>query len=116
MELKIENLVIKNLPLSDVTRLQKLSEDSKEYIKLIEGRAPRLNDAENLLKALPEGKSIKDKFVLGIYDRDALIGVIDLIKDYPEEKIWFIGLLLLSPEYRGKGLGSKIYAQLKHEL
>ncbi len=108
--------MIKSFPSNDVGNLQKLFEDSKDYTKLIEGRLPQPNDAKDLLEALPSGKELKDKFVLGIYESDKLVGVIDLIKDYPEENIWFIGLFLLSPEYRGRGLGNKIYLKLKDDL
>jgi ribosomal protein S18 acetylase RimI-like enzyme len=116
MEFQFENLTIKNLPLDDIENLQKLFEGSKDYSMLIEGRLPRPNDAQDLLRALPDGKSLKDKFVLGVYKENILAGAIDLIKDYPEQDIWFIGLLLLSPEYRNKGLGSKIYRKLREEL
>lgn len=116
MEFQVENLTIKNLPLDDVPNLQKLFEESKDYSKLIEGRLPRPNDAQDLLLALPDGKSLKDKFVLGVYEEDILVGVIDLVKDYPEQNMWFIGLLLLSPQYRNKGFGSKIYCKLREEL
>ena len=29
----------------------------------------------------------------------------DLVDGYPSERIWFIGLLLVHPDFRGKGLG-----------
>ncbi len=34
--------------------------------------------------------------------------VIDAISDYPEAGTWVLGLLLVAPEHRGKGLGREI--------
>lgn len=116
MKFQVDTISIEIFPLNNTYELQKLFEDSKDYIELIEGRLPQADEAADLLQTLPPGKTLKDKFVLGVYEKDLLIGVIDLIKDYPEENIWFIGLLLLSPEYRNKGLGHKIYNKLKNEL
>ncbi len=30
-------------------------------------------------------------------------------KYYPNRQIWWIGLMMLAPQYRGKGLGTKLY-------
>jgi GNAT superfamily N-acetyltransferase len=35
----------------------------------------------------------------------------DLILDYPEKKIAFVGLFMMNLEYQGKGIGSKIIAE-----
>jgi GNAT superfamily N-acetyltransferase len=38
-----------------------------------------------------------------------LIGLIDAVEGYPDEGAWWLGLMLIDPEYRGKGLGHKLY-------
>jgi GNAT superfamily N-acetyltransferase len=44
--------------------------------------------------------------VIGIFDRmGAQAGVLDGMRHYPEENIWWIGLLLLAPETRNQGVG-----------
>ena len=38
-----------------------------------------------------------------------LIGLADIIRDYPGVGDWWLGLLLIDPDYRGKGLGRQVY-------
>ena len=73
----------------------------------------QLCEAENgsvsgILNACPPSKDIhKDKFVLGLYDGHTLIGLVDILRDYPQNGVWTIGYLLIHPKYRCQGLGSK---------
>lgn len=70
-----------------------------------------------ILNACPPSKNIhKDKFVLGLYDESALIGLVDILRDYPEKEIWTIGYLLIHPKYRSHGLGSKFIKDLERAL
>ncbi|MES2437395.1 MAG: GNAT family N-acetyltransferase [Patescibacteria group bacterium] len=116
MKFTIDTISIDPILLQDIGSLQNLAEKSKDYIELVEGRPLRESDAGDMLLSLPDGKQMEDKYVLAIREGEAFIGVIDVIKDYPKANIWFIGLLLLDPEYRNKGLGRKIYTGLKAEL
>ena len=50
----------------------------------------------------------KDKILLGLYDGNTLIGLIDIIKIYPEECTWTIGYLLIHPSCRNKSIGSNL--------
>lgn len=38
-----------------------------------------------------------------------IIGVLDVIRDYPASGGWFVGLFLIDPMYRQQGLGRKMY-------
>jgi ribosomal protein S18 acetylase RimI-like enzyme len=52
---------------------------------------------------------LRDKFLYGFLDRDdAIIGVLEGLRDYPDDAVWWVGLLLLAPEARGYGVGRKI--------
>ena len=60
--------------------------------------------------ALPQGKTLEDKFAFGVYDdRVRLVGYLDLIRDSPQPAAWCLGLLMLEPEERASGLGGRIY-------
>jgi len=37
-----------------------------------------------------------------------IVGVLEGIRHYPDETTWWIGLLMLAPEVRGRGLGRKL--------
>ncbi len=53
----------------------------------------------------PPGFPIEGKYVLGLKSGDELIGVVDILRGYPAAAVWWIGLLLLAPEWRRAGLG-----------
>ena len=82
-----------------------------DFFQLCEGED---GSAITILHACPSLKDIyKDKFVLGLYNNTLLIGVIDILCDYPENGILTIGYLLIHPDYRNRGIGSKFITDLK---
>ena len=60
------------------------------------------------LSALPPGKQAADKFYLGFFAGDRLAAVMDLILDYPERGIAFLGFFMMEPSLQGCGAGSAI--------
>lgn len=60
------------------------------------------------MQALPPGKCCEDKFYIGFYDDGHLVAVMDLIRNFPEKGIAFIGLFMVDSKYQGKGIGSAI--------
>ncbi len=102
--------LIKELHREDEKELQIFNEKCSDYYMNIEGRQSLKAIGHELLNELPPNKSLSDKFVFGVYKgENDLIALIDIIKDYKLEKEWTIGLLLLDPSERDKGLGSKIH-------
>ena len=82
----------------------------EEYVRSSEGRAPGSAQVEDLLCELPPGRTHADKHVLGIRASDRrLVGVLDVVRDYPGPGEWYLGLLLLLPGERGSGLGERAY-------
>ena len=73
------------------------------------GLPPGLSMAQDLARALPPGKEYDDKFLIGIFaGPQELIGVLDVIRDYPTHSEWWLGVLMLDPARRGKGLGESV--------
>ena len=66
---------------------------------------------EDDMRALPPGKDYKDKYYIGFFENKALVAVMDLILDYPERNIAFIGFFMMDMKYQNKGLGSKIVTE-----
>ena len=60
------------------------------------------------LNALPPNKEMKDKYFLGFYKGDSLAAVMDLIVDFPEEKVAYIGFFMVEMELQGQGLGTEV--------
>lgn len=85
-----------------------------DFFQLCEGEN---GSWKGILNACPSSKNIhRDKFILGIYDKHKLIGLLDIIRDYPEAGTWTIGYLLIDPKYRNQGLGSKFIKDLETSL
>jgi RimJ/RimL family protein N-acetyltransferase len=63
------------------------------------------------MRALPPNKEYQDKYYVGYFANKTLVSVMDLILDYPENKIAFVGLFMMNLEYQGKGIGSKIIVE-----
>lgn len=66
------------------------------------GQEPSVRE---LLDEKPPGPCEKE--VLGVFDPE-LVGVVDLLHGYPTPDTCFIGLLVLRPELRGRGLGRRV--------
>lgn len=92
--------------------VEELCNKCSDYFMLSGGALPSKDDGSALFTDLPPNKSLEDKFLFGVYKFNKLIGIIDIIKDFPAISEWTIGLLLIEPEERGKGLGIMIHDAL----
>jgi len=79
----------------DETDVQDLCVRCSDFFELSEGRPPEKDAGKNLLFDLPPGKTMKDKFVFGVYKKNVLIAIIDIVKDYKATGEWIIGLFML---------------------
>ena len=77
-----------------------------EFFELIGGEVP--SETDDYFKDLPPGKTYDEKHLIGVFDQKKLVAAIDIVEDYPKDKEWIIGLLVIHPDYRRMGLGSKI--------
>lgn len=94
----------------DEEKLQKMLGKCDDFFQLIFSRNAKESEAKETLTELPKDKNYEDKFVIGIFDINLeIIGVIDIIRDYPEKNIWFLGLMIFCPEVRNNGLGKKVF-------
>lgn len=90
----------------DINQIQDFLNLFDDFFLLCEGEK---GSAKSLLAVCPPDKDLlTDKIVIGFYAEDVLIGIVDLIKNYPEEGIWTIGYLLIHPAYRNQKIGSYI--------
>lgn len=93
--------------------IQALFQRCGEFLKLTTGHPAGPDEAERLFADVPPGRSEADKHVWGIRDAEgALVGVVDVLRGYPRDDVWFLGLLLLDPDRRGQGLGAWALAEV----
>lgn len=94
--------------------LQDFYQGCADYFELVTGQPPGPDEAAELLRSLPRGKSQEDKFVVGLFDAPGhLVGVLDVIRDYPRPGEWYLGLLMFGPSWRSRGLGERVYRRLE---
>ena len=99
----------------DQGKLQTLLEKCADYSLLVAGFPPKPSAAVSLLADYPPGKTLADKFVIGFStEQYRLFGVLDAVRDYPRQGDWWLGLLLLDPAQRNKGLGKRIVQSFEH--
>jgi RimJ/RimL family protein N-acetyltransferase len=105
--------VIKSLTMDDIEITKALCLRCSDYYLLHDGILPSREKAEEIFTALPPDKSYEDKFVLGIFkNSNEIIGIIDIVKNFPDEGQWIIGLLIIDPGERGNGLGKRVHELL----
>jgi len=78
---------------------------ANDYFQLVSGKAVTLANIKKIFTAVPPTKTLQDKFIFGIYDCGKLVGLMDVIKNYPENATWWLGLFLIAEESRAEGLG-----------
>jgi ribosomal protein S18 acetylase RimI-like enzyme len=90
----------------------------RDYVELAHGREPTAEDAVALLRSLPPAHVPDDKLLVGFFANSGgeLVGVLDVLRDYPEAETWFLGLLLFAPEQRGRRFGEQVYGRLEEWL
>ncbi|HET7436224.1 MAG TPA: GNAT family N-acetyltransferase [Thermoanaerobaculia bacterium] len=114
--LAVVGYTIERVGPADAARVQPLFERCSDYMLLEEGEPTRPEAAEHSLTVVPAGRDFADKFSFIISSDSAIIGAIDIFRDYPKPNEWWLGLLLLDPATRGRGLGSRVMDALREWL
>jgi ribosomal protein S18 acetylase RimI-like enzyme len=92
-----------------IESLQRLFDQCADYAMVVDGEGVSPTAAKELFQSAPPGRSLNDKFLYGLMDRKGnMAGLLEGMRDYPDESTWWIGLLMLSPQVRGHGLGRKV--------
>lgn len=104
---------IKSLTIDRLEAIEMLNQDCSDYYILHEGVLPSKKEALEIFNELPPGKNYEDKYSLGVFNnRNELIGIIDIVRDFPAVGEWMLGLLLIKPKERNNGLGKMIHEAL----
>lgn len=91
---------------ADIPALQTLFERASDYFEIATGRPPGRDEGQRAFVGGPPSKSVNDKRTIGVFAADqSLVGVLDAIPDWPSDGAWTMGMLLLDPVARHRGLG-----------
>ncbi|HEY6138488.1 MAG TPA: GNAT family N-acetyltransferase [Thermoanaerobaculia bacterium] len=100
--------MITPITLADAPHVQRLFERCSEFWELIQGAGV----AEEEITAIAPGKTLDDTFNFGVFEGDRLIAFMGLARNYPKAPEWSLGLLLIDPAERNRGLGPQIHREL----
>lgn len=65
-----------------------------------------IDSIKNDLTALPQGKTLDDKYYVGFYQDQILVAVMDIIDGYPHAETAFIGFFMMNQKMQGSGIGT----------
>jgi ribosomal protein S18 acetylase RimI-like enzyme len=87
-----------------------------DYILMATGEPPRRDEGAEFFADIPSGHALDDMLKLGVRDGGGvLLGLIDVARKYPQPGVWYIGLLLIDPTMRNRGMGRDVVRALKGE-
>lgn len=113
MELNCKDYEIRFISKEDEELGYKFFLCCNDFFQLTENRTPQKGDFIFNLEELPPDKSKEDKYVFGVFHNSEIIAIVDMVRDFPEEKGWIIGLFLIHPAYREKGFGKELHGAVK---
>jgi ribosomal protein S18 acetylase RimI-like enzyme len=108
-EIDIPGCILRKLQETEIKELQFLFERCSDYFWIVDGHEVSPSAAEETFFAGPPDKSPEDKYRFGLFDpQGKLLSYLEGFKLYPDDATWWIGLLVIDPTIRGKGIGRKL--------
>jgi GNAT superfamily N-acetyltransferase len=104
--------ILAPLRIADAPHVQRLFERCADFFVLTEGQPPAPDLAEKELTFTIPGGSPDDIACFGVFDGDRLVAFAGLARDFPKPSEWWLGLLVIDPAERGRGLGARIHQEL----
>jgi uncharacterized protein len=105
-------LTLRPLTSIDEPALQRLMEADSAYSERVTGAPPASTEARDLLTGRPPELPSERKCVLGAFQGETLIAVVDLLRGWPEPSTAHIGLFQVHVAHHGTGLGRRVHTQL----
>jgi GrpB-like predicted nucleotidyltransferase (UPF0157 family)/RimJ/RimL family protein N-acetyltransferase len=97
---------------ADLDLVIQLNSECSDFYFLQNGQSPNEADARELFEQVPAQCDPSIKLPIGLFDpQKTLIGVLDVLRGYRTTSDWYIGLMLLSPRFRGQGLGAEVHSE-----
>lgn len=79
-----------------------------DWFEAVNGTPSGPGDVQSLFYALPEGASFEDKRLFTIRDGEKIVGLIDAVLGFPHRTAVAVGLFLVAPSHRGRGVGAAV--------
>jgi GNAT superfamily N-acetyltransferase len=105
----LDGYAIVRLTRDDGAELQRFLERGTDYYERFEGGPTPPNAAEIELTQLPRGYPADDLHVFAVRGERTIVALLNLFRNYPRHRQWWLGFLLVDPFLRGGGLGERLY-------
>jgi len=96
----------------DLQSLQRLHSSVPNFYQTTFGLPPTGNEAKETFFDLPPGKGLEDKFVIGYFLAEELVGCAEILRFFPDTHTAYIGLLIISESHQGFGIGTQILQRI----
>lgn len=93
-------------PITDLGAVADLYRDAAAFWLMTDRKPPDLQKAAGFFIDCPPGCDPALSHRLGLFERNGLIGVAELSFGFPKSNDGYLGLMLLSPAARGRGMGA----------
>ncbi len=110
-----EKYEVRELAESDISAILSLELSNPLYYDYCPP-LPTVEDIKEDMNAFPEALGRENKYYAGYFNLNRLIAVIDLLVNYPQDGIAFIGFFMVDKEYSGNNIGSDIIDELMNYL
>ncbi|WP_226780972.1 GNAT family N-acetyltransferase [Oceaniglobus trochenteri] len=105
-------IALRALGAEDAALVAELQSDCADYIALETGQAPGPAHVAGFFDDAPPGLSADQIFAMAICEGERPIGLLNWSQGYPETTDAYIGLLMLVPTARGRGIGGEVLSQV----
>lgn len=107
-----ERVVVREPGPADEVPLLTLFEECEDWFVAATGLPSGPGDVQSLFYSLPAGAAPEDKVLL-VLERDGVVaGLVDAVRDHPRPGAVSVGVFLLAPWARGRGLGRALAESL----
>ena len=103
---------VRRLTEADISDVFALAKGNGRFYRTLGIRPSRARLTE-IISDVPEGAGPHDKCIVGFYEGDELVAVLDLITGYPQQSEAFIGWFMVDAAMQRQGVGSQIFADVR---
>lgn len=107
---------LRPIEVNDVEAVQDVIESDAAYVERVTGLPPGPADAQSLLMMRPPDLPAEHKHVFGLWERDELVGLVDVLRGHPDGRTAYIGLLQVRGDRQRAGLGTRAHDSLLREV
>lgn len=101
---------------AELKELQTVLNSVPDFTRRSRGDEQGPANAEEVFRQVPEGIAPEFKVVYGLYFNHRMVGYIDIIKGYPDDRTAFIGNLVIAEDVQGAGLGSEAMKDIEKQI